>query len=147
MQARATTASVFIGSVAAAATTGALIGVGRRAGSAGLPFAATAAVLSHRTPSAAVLGLVFVGLVLHVALTFAWAAAFTWLAEGPVRRDVVAACTVSLAQFAVSWVVAGVTGAGVASVIPLGDRIVLAVVMAGSLVVGMRFARSLARYA
>jgi hypothetical protein len=94
-------ANVLIGSIAAAATTGALIGIGRRAGSAGLPFAATAAVLFHRTPSAAAIGLVFLGLVLHVVFSFAWAAAFVWLADGPVRRDAVAAGTVALAQFAI----------------------------------------------
>jgi hypothetical protein len=140
-------ASVFIGSIAAAATTGALIGIGRRAGNAGFPFAATAAVLFHRMPSSAAIGLVFVGLVLHVVLSFAWAAAFLWLAGGPVRRDVIAAGTIALAQFAFGWVVAAITGSGIASVIPLGDRIVLGLVMAGALVTGMRFARPISRIA
>jgi hypothetical protein len=140
-------ASVFIGSIAAAATTGALIGIGRRAGNAGFPFAATAAVLFHRTPSSAAIGLVFLGLVLHVVLSFAWAAAFLWLTDGPDRRDLVAAGTVALSQFAIGWVVASMTVTGIASVIPLGDRLVLAVVMAGALVTGMRFARPISRIA
>jgi hypothetical protein len=147
VRAPTTPASVFIGSIAAAATTGALIGIGRRAGNAGFPFAATATVLFHRTPSSAAIGLVFLGLVLHVVLSFAWAAVFLWLADGPVRRDVVAAGTVALAQFAIGWVIAATMGTGIASVIPLGDRIVLALVMAAALVTGMRFARPMSRIA
>jgi hypothetical protein len=147
VRAPASSANIFVGSVAAAATTGALIGIGRRAGSAGYPFAATAAVLFHRTPSAAAVGLVFVGLVLHVVLSFVWARIFIWLAEGPVHRDLVAAGTVALAQLAIGWVAASITGAGIASAIALGDRVVLAVVMAVALVTGMRFARGVSRIA
>ena len=147
VRAPTTSASFFIGSIAAAATTGALIGIGRRAGNAGFPFAAMAAVLFQRTPSSAAIGLVFLGLVVHVVLSFVWAAAFLWLAAGPVRRDAVAAGTVALAQFAVGWVVASITGAGIASVIPLGDRIMLAAVMAAALVTGMRLARANSRIA
>jgi hypothetical protein len=46
-----------------------------------------------------------------------------------------------------SWIVTLSTGAGVASVLQLGDRIVFALVYALALVVGMRFALSLLRNA
>jgi hypothetical protein len=39
------------------------------------------------------------------------------------------------------------TGTGVASVIPLGDRVVLALVLGAALMTGMRFARAITRIA
>ena len=45
-----------------------------------------------------------------------------------------------MSQFTLSWIIAWSSGSGLASVLALGDRIVYALVLAGALVVGMRFA-------
>src|ERR1043165_1660255 len=100
--------------------------IGHRLGSVGLPFAATAAALLRRTATSADTSLVTIGLGLHVVLMLAWSAFFVWLVRA---RDwnigIAALTTVALAHIA-SWLVAWKTGSGIASVLPLGDRIVFA---------------------
>ncbi|HXT16913.1 MAG TPA: hypothetical protein VN706_14835 [Gemmatimonadaceae bacterium] len=134
------TSSIVVGTVASAATTGALIAAGRRLGSAGIPFAEISSALFHRTPSGGEVGLVFSGVVLHVAVTMLWSAAFVWLVRRARWRRIFAAVVVACASLVLSWLIAWSTGRGVATVLPLGDRIVVSVVLAISLVVGMRFA-------
>jgi hypothetical protein len=135
-----TSAGLVVGSVASAATTGALIAIGHRLGSAAVPFAAISAVLFHRTVSGGAVGLVFTGLILHAVAIFAWSVAFVWLVRRLGLRTIAAACGVGLAALALSWIVARSTGSGLSSVLPLGDRLVYGLVLAAALVVGMRFA-------
>jgi len=129
---------VVVGSVAAAATTGALIAMGHRLGSAGLPFAAIGALVLPRSPNGALV--VLAGVVLHFVAMFLWGVVFVWLTERLARRDALAAGVVAAGNFVASWIVAWTTTRGLSSVLTLGDRIALAVVLAGALVVGMRFA-------
>jgi hypothetical protein len=129
---------VLVGSVAAAATTGALIAMGHRLGGATIPFAAIGALMFPRSPSGALV--VLAGVVLHFVTMFLWGVAFVWLTERLMRRDAVAAAIVAAGNFVASWIVAWTTTRGLSSVLSLGDRIALAVVLAGTLVVGMRFA-------
>jgi hypothetical protein len=131
---------IIIGGLASAATTGALVAMGRRLGSAGIPFAAIGASAFRRTVSSGAVGLVFAGLVLHVLTIFVWSAIFLWIAR--LGRGTGAAIAVGSGAFVFSWLVAWASGAGLASVLPLGDRLVLALVFAGTLVLGMRFAFS-----
>jgi hypothetical protein len=133
-------AMFVVGSVAASATTGALIAIGRRLGNAGLPFASMGAALLHRTTSSAETGLVLAGVGLHLFSTICWALIFVWLVRRMRWRLSAAAFAVTLAVFVAHWIGAWSTGSGLASVLPLGDRLVLAIVFAGSLVVGMRLA-------
>jgi hypothetical protein len=135
-----TSAAIVVGSVAAAATTGALIAIGHRLGSAAVPFAAISAVLFHRTVSASAVGLVFTGLILHAFVIFAWSATFLWLVRRLGFRAIAAACGIGIAALALSWLIARSTGGGLSTVLPLGDRLVYGLVLAGALVVGMRFA-------
>src|SRR6185503_1304640 len=128
------TSSIVVGTVASAATTGALIAAGRRLGSAGIPFAEISSALFHRTPSGGEVGLVFSGVVLHVAVTMLWSAAFVWLVRRARWRRIFAAVVVACASLVLSWLIAWSTGRGVATVLPLGDRIVVSVVLAISLV-------------
>jgi hypothetical protein len=131
---------IFIGGLASAATTGALVAMGRRLGSAGIPFAAIGAPVFHRTASSAAVGLVAAGVLLHVLAIFVWTALFIWLTR---RRPDAApwiAIAVASGAFVFSRIVAWATGVGLSSVLPLGDRLVLALVLAGALVLGMRFA-------
>jgi len=140
--ASATTIITTIGILAASATTGALIAMGHRVGGASLPFAAIASVLFGRELGAGSNGLVVAGVLLHLIATFVWAAVFVWLLRSWDGREVLAAVVVGAAELTYSWSAAHVTGAGIATLLPLGDRVVLAVILSASLVAGIRFAFS-----
>jgi hypothetical protein len=114
--------------------------MGHRLGSVALPFAAIGAALLRRTPTASDAALVVTGIVLHITLIFAWSTLFVWLVRAARWRDVAAAITVALGAFLLAGVIASLSGAGAATVLPLGDRVVLALALAGARVVGMRFA-------
>ena len=131
--------TVVAGGLAASASTGALIAMGRRLGSIRLPFAAIGATLAHATISSEAMALVVVGFIGHVLLSFLWAIAFVALVTRGWRLAT-AGIVIGCGEFALSWVTARVTGGGLASVLPLGDRVVLAVVIAVSCVVGIRVA-------
>jgi hypothetical protein len=131
---------VIVGGVAAAATTGALIAMGHRMGSAALPFAAISGTLFRRPAASGAVGLVFAGIVLHVTAMFVWSVLFVWLVERLRWSRIFAGMFIGAAHFALSWLVAWGTGEGLASILPLGDRIVFALILIASLVVGMRFA-------
>jgi hypothetical protein len=131
---------VIVGGVAAAATTGALIAMGHRIGSAALPFASISAALFRGTAASGAVGLVFTGIVLHVTAIFVWSVVFVWLVQRLRWSSIVAGAFIGVAHFSLSWLVAWGTGAGLASILPLGDRIVFALILFASLVVGMRFA-------
>ena len=90
--------------------------------------------------------MVVTGFVLHAAAIFVWSLICVQLARAFTRRDF-AAGVVAASQFTVSWIIAWSSGSGLASVLALGDRIVYAVVLAGALIVGMRFAFSATRTA
>lgn len=142
-----TFSGVATGSVAAAATTGALVAMGHRLGSIALPFAAIGAVLFRRTVTAESAVLVFTGLVLHVTIVFLWSVVFVFLVRRAQWSDVLAAIVIAGGALVTSRFVTSFTGAGIASVLQLGDQLVLAVVYALALVVGMRFAFPLSRNA
>ena len=133
---------VIVGGVAAAATTGALIAMGHRMGSAAIPFAAISATLFRRTAASGAVGLVFTGIVLHITAMFVWSVVFVWLIERLRWSTLLAGAFTGAGHFALSWLVAWGTGSGLASILPLGDRIVFTLILFASLVVGMRFAFS-----
>ena len=143
----ASSPAVATGSVAAAATTGALVAIGHRIGSAALPFAAIGAALLRRTVTAESSSLVLAGLVLHVTIVFLWSAVFVLLVRRARWGVGVAAMAIGAGELMMSQVVTSLTGAGVASVLQFGDQLVLALVYVLALVVGMRFAFSLLRNA
>ena len=139
MRVTASSPAIAVGAIAAAATTGALIAMGHRAGHAAMPFAAIGAVPFQRASNSGVVGLVFTGFVLHVAAMFVWAFVYAWLASR-LRRPVLVAIIIAAVNFLCSWIVAWASGRGMASVLPLGDRIVFAAILASAYVVGMRYA-------
>lgn len=136
---RGVSPTVVAGGFAASASTGALIAMGRRLGSIRLPFAAIGATLAHATISSEATALVVIGLLSHVVLSFVWATLFVLLVTRGWRLSTAGAVT-GIAQFALSWIVASVTHRGLASVLPLGDRMVLALVIAASCAIGVRVA-------
>jgi len=73
---------------------------------------------------------------------FATAAEGHWLVERLRWSSIVAGVFMGAAHFALSWLVAWGTGEGLASILPLGDRIVFSLILTASLVLGMRFAFS-----
>jgi hypothetical protein len=113
--------------------------MGHRVGHAGIPFAAIGAVPFQRTASSGVVGLVFTGFVLHVVSMLVWGVICVWIRERT-ERPVLAAGTVAGANFLGSWIVAWASGKGISTVLPLGDRIALALILMVALVVGMRYA-------
>lgn len=114
--------------------------MGHRIGSAAIPFAAISATLFRRTATSGAAGLVFTGVVLHITAMFVWSVVFVWLVERLRWSSMVAGAFIGAAQFALSWLVAWGSGEGLATILPLGDRIVFALILTVSLVVGMRFA-------
>lgn len=114
--------------------------MGHRMGSVGFPFASIGVLALHRTLSGGAANLIVTGLILHAIGIFVWSGLFTLLARGLRWRAWWAAAVIVAVNFVFSWLVAWSTGAGLSSVLALGDRIVYAVVLAGALVVGMRFA-------
>lgn len=80
-----------------------------------------------------------VGLVVHVVTSFAWAVVFVSLVTRGLRSWTAGAVT-GIAELLVSWTVARATGEGLASVLAIGDRLVLAVVSVVSLIVALRLA-------
>jgi len=128
-----------VGSVAVAATSGALIAIGHRLGSAALPFAAVGAALLRGPASATDTRVVFAGVVVHVVTVLVWTLICVEIAR-VFALGAFAGVVVAASQFILSYFVARSTGGGLASALALGDRIVYAVVLAGALVVGMRFA-------
>jgi hypothetical protein len=131
---------VLVGGLASAATTGALIAIGHRAGSIDLPFAAIGALLVHRVTANGTMTLVLAGLVLHVVALFVWSVVYVGLVDYQRWRLLPAALVVATAHFVLSGIVAWSTGHGLASALALGDRLVFAVILALALAVGMRFA-------
>jgi hypothetical protein len=138
--------AIIVGSLATAATTGALVAMGHRAGHVAMPFAAIGAVPFQRTSDSGVAGLVFIGFVFHVAATCVWAALYVWFAERAHHRAIIA-IAFAAANFLGSWIVTWSTARGLATALPLGDRIVYAIVFAFALVAGMRYAFSYSRNA
>jgi hypothetical protein len=135
-----TSPGAVVGGIAASATTGAIIAMGHRAGAVGLPFASIGAVVLRGTVTSGSAGMVLVGLGIHLATIAAWSYLFLWALERFIHRDVFAALLVGAVQFALSGLVTRVTGDGLASVLPLGDRIMFALILAASLVGGIRLA-------
>ena len=133
-------AGSVLGGLAAAATTGALLAFGHRLGDAGLPFGAIGGLVFHSAATAGAGAQMLAGLLLNAAAAYVWSLVFALLVRDAGWRDWLAALAVSVAQLALSWLVAASTGNGIATVLPLGDRLVFAAVLGGVLVLGMRFA-------
>ena len=119
--------------------------MGRRLGRAVMPFAAIGAVPFQRTNLGTV-GLAVAGFLLHIAAMFAWAFVFVWLAERT-KQPVVTAIVVAVVNLVASWLLTWATGRGVATVLPLGDRVVYAVILAAAYIAGMRYALPASRNA
>jgi hypothetical protein len=134
-----------VAGVVAAATAGALVAMGHRAGGVWIPFAEMGALVVRRAGSAGFVLAVLAGVGVHVASMFFWTLAFVWLADR--LNHGVAAVMVGAANFVTSWFVAYFTGAGLASALALGDRVTFAAILIAALVVGMRYARPLSRNA
>jgi hypothetical protein len=131
---------IIAGAVAASATAGALVAMGRRLGSGGLAFSAIASVFAGAPFVRVSTGSVVAGIVLHFLVTVAWGIAFVILAEQWRGRSIAAALIVAIVAFVISSLLARVAGRGLAVILPIGDRLILYLVFAAALVLGMRFA-------
>ena len=130
---------VILASIAVAATTGALVAIGKRLGSAGDAFAAIGDLIAPDS--------IVAGVGVHVVAVVGWTLVFLWLTRRVGWSVAWAATAVGAAELVLSQFIAGASGRGIGTIVPLGDRVVLALVLALSLVVGMRFAFSTLRNA
>ena len=133
---------VIAGGIAASATAGALVAMGRRLGSARLAFGVIGGSFGGARAGFATVssGAVVGGIVAHITIVALWGIVFALLVERWNGHTLRAALLVSVIALALSSFVARAFGRGLATLLPLGDRIVLAVVLALALVVGMRLA-------
>ena len=135
------------GIIAAAATGGALLGFGVRAGTPSRPFNGIATlVLGDQARGVwGYVGTVTVtGILLHVAIMTGWGMLFVALSA---RRRGWQVPALAAAVSSVAWLVSKAVvlrqmGAGMSSVLGSGQLVLLHVVLAVALVLGMRFARS-----
>jgi tetrahydromethanopterin S-methyltransferase subunit C len=65
---------------------------------------------------------------------------FALLVERWRGRTISAALVVAIASFVVSLLVGRIAGRGLATVLPIGDRVIVSLVFATALMLGMRFA-------
>ncbi len=133
------------GFVVASATAGALIGFGLRFGTPARPFnAISSVVLGARAQGewTFVPAVTLLGLLLHIAFSLLCGVIYVEAAERS-RRDYVAALVIAIAALLLSSLLAALFGVGLAALLPLGDRLVLAAVLGLALPLGMRFALSL----
>jgi hypothetical protein len=134
------------GLVAAAAVTGLLLGIGRRAGTAFRPLNATAySILGTRADG--VWGfnsdVTIVGVVVVLALSTLAGIVVAWLSP-PLRtvRVLVAAAGVALVGYLLHLNVAARVDGGLSALLSVGELRALYVTLASALVLGMRFAFS-----
>jgi uncharacterized protein YebE (UPF0316 family) len=116
--------------------------MGKRLGGALLPFDAMGRLLTGASahPIGWSAAAVVLGVVVHVIAATFWAFVCARLVLRWRGHLYLAALATTAAWFSASWVVGRITGRGLATLLPVGDHIVLALVFAVSLVMGMRFA-------
>jgi hypothetical protein len=131
---------IIVGAVAASATAGALIAMGRRVGSAALPFSAIGSILGGGQFVRVTPGNVVAGIVAHVVASIGWGLVFAFLVERWRGRTIAAALVVAIAAFCFSLLLGRIAGRGIAIVLTTGDRVILSLVFACALALGMRFA-------
>lgn len=133
------------GILAATATSGALIAVGRRASTAARPFNVIAGHLIGGPESGAygfVPAVTVTGIALHVLLVVAAAVFVAVIVRRRFAPAWVASLVVTCLAALVSIGIARRGGSSLASLLAIGDLILVYLTLAASLVVGIRFALS-----
>lgn len=135
-------AGLGAGVLAAAATAGALVGVGIRVGTPARPLNSIAAVVLGQNAQGTwgFTTVTAAGLALHFAATVALALLFAWTVTRTGGRAWAWGAIFGAAWLAGAWLLARVLGLGPGALLPLGDRILLAVLLALALPLGMRLA-------
>ena len=129
--------------IAGAATAGALIGFGVRFGTPLRPFNTVAAAVLGQFAFSGTQPPIFVtvvGIVLHFAMALAWGVAYVYAVGRSRGARWQWALAAGVAAFFLTSLFARALGVGLGTLLPLGDRIVLSIVLALALPVGMRFA-------
>jgi len=132
------------GAIAAAATLGALFAIGHRIGRAVLPLGTVGALLAGHHAflfgDPATTRDVLLGVFVQGAICILWGFVAAWLV---IERRVGlpwTALAIAVADFCRSWLVARASGGGLATIVPLGDRLELALILGVALVAGIRLA-------
>lgn len=135
-------AGLGAGVLAAAATAGALVGAGVRLGTPARPLNSVAAVILGPDAQATwgFTGATAAGAALHVAVTMLVALLFAWLVTRTGGRAWLWGIVFGAAWLAAWSLASRALGVGPGTLLPLGDRILLAVLLALTLPLGMRLA-------
>ena len=130
--------------VAAAATSGALVGFGLRLSAPALPFNAIGAVVLGPATLRATsfVPATILGVALHFATMYLWSAIHGALVRRVGGHSVLSAAGVGVAAFVAMQLIARLVGAGPAVILATGNQVVLCALLAIGLVIGMRLALS-----
>lgn len=132
------------GAIAAAATLGALLAIGHKIGRAVLPLGTVGALIAGHHAflfgDPATTRDVLLGVVAQGALCILWGFVAAWLVIERRVRVRWAALAIGVADFCRSWLVARASGGGIATVVPLGHRLELALILGVALAAGIRLA-------
>jgi hypothetical protein len=131
------------GILAASATSGALVGFGIRLGTLARVFNAIGSIVLG--PEAfAVYGYAasptLVGALLHICAMIVCGLVYVSLVTISHGREIAWALVLSAATMVLAWFLARRVGVGPAVLLPAGNLLVLAAVLAGALIIGMRLA-------
>ncbi|HKO16946.1 MAG TPA: hypothetical protein VJU87_11955 [Gemmatimonadaceae bacterium] len=135
-------AGLTTGVLAASSTAGALLAFGLRLGTPARPFNAIGALLLGGDAMQVfgfAAGPTLVGVLLHLVAVVACGVLYAALV-GRKGHSVAWAIVLAILALAASWAIGHSLGVGLAPLLPLGNLIVLGVVLALSLPIGMRFA-------
>lgn len=130
------------GLIAAAATSGALVGFGLRFGTPWRAFNTIAAATLARGSGSlgAPFAITVIGVVVHVLASIVWGLLYALAVERSGGHRWVWGALVAVVMFLATSALAALSGAGLGSLLPLGDRIAIALVLALALPLGMRLA-------
>lgn len=130
------------GLIAAAATSGALVGFGLRFGTPWRAFNTIAAATLARGSGSlgAPVAFTVVGVALHVLASIVWGLLYAFAVERSGGHRWLWGVVVAFGMFWATWAIAALSGAGLGSLLPLFDRIAIALVLALALPLGMRLA-------
>jgi hypothetical protein len=141
-------AGTTTGIIAAAATAGALMGFGIRFGTPLRPFNTIAASVLGATAVAASNApamVTTIGVVVHIAVCFAWALAYAWIVDRSNGHEWEWGVATAVLAFTLTSIVAKLLDTGLGTLLSVAQRVALAVVLAIALPLGMRLANSAVR--
>lgn len=142
-------AGPLAGLIAAAVTSGMLVGFGIRFGTPLRAFNSIAAAVLARTPGGSIgapLAVTLFGVVFHVLTSVLWGIIYAYCVERSGGHPLLWGFVVAAGVFLLTGLFASLSGEGLATLLPFGDRVALAIALALALPLGMRLAHPAIRH-